>query len=141
MREADLPQVVALENAAYSMPWSEETFRGLLRRRDCDLLVLDAAGQVVAYAVFWAVLDQGELGNIAVAEGWRRRGLARRLIEAVERGARARGVTELFLEVRVSNIGAQELYNQHGFRQVGRRPAYYSAPVEDALVLCKTIES
>lgn len=141
MREPDLPQVLALESAAYTMPWSEEAFRGLLRRRDCDLLVQEADREIVGYAVFWAVLDQGELGNIAVAEAWRRRGLATRLIEAVERCARERGVVEVFLEVRVSNAGAQELYNRHGFRQVGRRRDYYSAPVEDALVMCKRLES
>lgn len=141
MRDADVPRVIEIENECYSTPWSEETFRGLLRRRDCDLYVADADATVVGYSVFWSVLDQGELGNVAITTEWRRRSLARLLIDRVFDGARTRGVREVFLEVRVSNDGARSLYTQLGFRQVGRRRDYYSAPIEDALVLCRTLDT
>jgi len=93
------------------------------------------ADQLVAYAVFWQVLDQGELGNVAVDPAWRRRGMARRLIRAVMERAAARGVRELFLEVRPSNMGARQLYESFGFRRVGQRRNYYQKPVEDAVVM------
>jgi ribosomal-protein-alanine N-acetyltransferase len=117
------------------MPWSEATFRGLLRRSDADLFAAEANGRVVGYAVFWAVLDQGELGNVSVAQAWRRKGIARQLIDAVLGRAGERGVREVYLEVRVSNLGAQKLYQRYGFREVGRRRNYYLDPLEDALVM------
>jgi [ribosomal protein S18]-alanine N-acetyltransferase len=135
MRVDDLPAVLEIELESYTMPWTESTFRGLLRRRDADLVVAEAAGRVVGYAVAWSVLDQAELGNVAVTAGQRRRGLGRILVEEILRRTAARGVREVFLEVRPSNPGAQRLYALLGFRLVGSRTNYYQQPTEDALVM------
>jgi ribosomal-protein-alanine N-acetyltransferase len=140
MRSADLPQVMLIELSTFTMPWSEATFRGLLRRRDSDLIVADIKGDIAGYAVFWAVMDQGELGNVAVDESHRGKGIGTRLIEAVLERATERGVHEIFLEVRKSNTGAQDLYKAFGFFEVGRRKNYYLEPLEDALVMKKVIE-
>ena len=140
MRSADLPQVMLIELSTFTMPWSEATFRGLLRRRDSDLLVADVKGEIAGYAVFWAVLDQGELGNVAVDESHRGQGIGSKLIQAVLDRATDRGVREVFLEVRKSNIGAQDLYKTFGFSEVGRRKNYYLEPLEDALVMKKIID-
>jgi [ribosomal protein S18]-alanine N-acetyltransferase len=131
----DVPAVVAIERASYTMPWSEATFRGLLRRRDADMVTADAGGAVIGYAAFWCVLDQGELGNVAVSADWRGHGLGARLVEEIIRRAARRGVFEVFLEVRPSNTVARKLYERLGFRPVGRRRRYYQAPIEDAIVL------
>jgi [ribosomal protein S18]-alanine N-acetyltransferase len=139
MAEADLPAVMAIEKASFTMPWTLETFRGLLRRSDSHLFVAEAAGEVVAYAVVWIVVDQAELGDIAVVEDWRRQGIGRRLLETVLERVRSRGVRELFLEVRVSNHEARALYERYGFVEVGRRKDYYSTPREDALVLRRRV--
>lgn len=140
MIPADLPQVMLIELSTFTMPWSESTFRGLLRRKDSDLIVADMKGDIVGYAVFWAVLDQGELGNVAVDDEIRGRGIGSKLIEAVLDCAYERGVREVFLEVRKSNVGAQDLYKRFGFSEVGRRKNYYLEPLEDALVMKKVIE-
>lgn len=139
MREADLERVLQIEHESYSTPWPESSFRGLLRRSDATLLVADTNATVAGYAVSWAVLDQGELGNIAVAPEYRRRGIARVLIETVIDDMKDRGVRELFLEVRVSNVPAQTLYDQYGFEVIGRRRNYYENPVEDALVMRRMV--
>ncbi|HLU26651.1 MAG TPA: ribosomal protein S18-alanine N-acetyltransferase [Longimicrobiales bacterium] len=136
----DLPQVMRIEYASYTTPWTEATFRELLRRSDAVILGAEAEGRLVGYAVFWVVADQGELGNIAVAPDWRGRGVGKKLLEAVIEQARGRAVRELFLEVRVSNEPARRLYETHGFREVGRRKNYYSVPTEDALVMCKLLD-
>jgi [ribosomal protein S18]-alanine N-acetyltransferase len=135
MRPSDLPRVMEIELVCFTMPWSEATFRGLLRRTDADLLIAEQGGDIAGYAAFWAVLDQGELGNVSVAPGWRRRGIGQKLVNAVLTRAADRGVREVFLEVRVSNVGAQKLYHRYGFEEVGRRRNYYLEPVEDALVM------
>jgi ribosomal-protein-alanine N-acetyltransferase len=135
MCEADLAVVMRIELASYSVPWTETTFRGLLRREDAELIVVEAEAQPAGYAVFWQVLDQAELGNVAVDPQWRRRGVGRRLVREVLERARKRGVRELFLEVRPSNQNARALYEELGFSAVGRRRAYYQAPVEDAVVM------
>ncbi len=139
MRVADLARVMEIELVCFTMPWSEATFRGLLRRTDADLFIAEHAGEIAGYAAFWAVLDQGELGNVSVAPGWRRRGIGQKLVNAVLTRASERGVREVFLEVRVSNVGAQNLYLQYGFAEVGRRRNYYLEPVEDALVMRKEL--
>jgi ribosomal-protein-alanine N-acetyltransferase len=139
MIAADLPVVVQIERASYSVPWSEATFRGLLRRRDADLVVAVANDTVIAYACFWCVVDQGELGNVAVSKVWRGRGLGARLLTEIIARAARRGVREVFLEVRPSNTVARRLYDRFGFVPVGRRRNYYQEPVEDALVLRRAV--
>jgi [ribosomal protein S18]-alanine N-acetyltransferase len=139
MRFPDLPAVLAIEVASYGMPWSEATFRGLLRRRDAELVVAEADGAVVGYTAAWYVVDQAELGNVAVAAAWRGRGVGALLVEHALQSAARRGTREMFLEVRPTNFTARRLYERFGFRQVGRRSRYYSQPTEDALVLRRAL--
>jgi ribosomal-protein-alanine N-acetyltransferase len=141
MRLADVPRVIEIELQCFTMPWSEATFKGLLRRADASLFVADAEGEVVGYSVFWSVLEQGELGNVSVAPGWRRQGIGQRLVQTVLDAAGQRGVREVVLEVRVSNTAAQQLYERYGFSQIGRRRNYYTEPVEDALVMRRDLLS
>lgn len=139
MTRADLAAVLEIERSAFPVPWTPATFRSLLRRRDAHLWVAERAGEVAGYAVVWMVLDQAELGDIAVTERARRRGIGTRLLEAVVAWLAERGVREVFLEVRESNVQAQRLYARHGFAEVGRRRGYYSKPTEDALVLRRLV--
>jgi ribosomal-protein-alanine N-acetyltransferase len=139
MTRHDLTDVLSIERVAFPTPWTLATFAGLLRRDNTRLRVADVAGRVVGYAVVWIVADQAELGNLAVAPAWRRNGLGARLLGLVLEEVAAAGVRELFLEVRESNASAQRLYARNGFKQVGRRPGYYSNPKEDALVLRRRI--
>lgn len=140
MAAADLPAVMTIERAAFSSPWTPATFSGLLDRDSTRLWVAEVDDAVVAYAVVWIVADQAELGDLAVAEEWRGRGIGTRLLEAAVDAVRDAGVRELFLEVRLSNLGAQRLYARHRFEQVGRRRDYYTDPKEDALVLRRRIQ-
>jgi [ribosomal protein S18]-alanine N-acetyltransferase len=141
MTPADIPAVLAIEYDSYSVPWSESTFRGLLRRRDAEMIVAEGGGRVIGYAIFWTVLDQSELGNVAVTPQWRGQGIGQQLVAEVLRRAESRGVREVFLEVRPSNASARRLYEAFGFSQVGRRRNYYQEPVEDALVLRRPIRN
>jgi [ribosomal protein S18]-alanine N-acetyltransferase len=132
---SDISAVMEIENASFTTPWRETTFRGLILRRDTDLLAATRDGRLVGYAVCWTVADQAELGNVAVADSERGRGTGRRLVIAALDRARRRGAGECFLEVRISNESARRLYEACGFQVVGRRRDYYSKPVEDAFVM------
>lgn len=133
--ESDLSRVMEIEKECFSTPWQENTFRGLLRRTDTDLVAAERDRRLVGYAVTWTVVDQAELGNVAVAPEARAAGIGRALVVAVLARVSARGARECFLEVRESNQVAQGLYRDMGFEVVGRRRSYYSLPVEDALVM------
>lgn len=137
MTEHDLPTVVRLENASFTSPWQLDTFRTLVGRPGAVLRVVEVEGVVVAYAVLWCILDQGELANIAVDPGFWGRGLGGRLLDHLLDVGRERGVESLFLEVRESNAVARAMYGRRGFEQVGLRRDYYDDPREDALVLRK----
>lgn len=137
----DLPQIVEIERAAFSDPWSSRSFRESIELPSVYFACARSAeGDVLGYVVAWFVADQGEIANIAVApRGWGR-GIGRSLLShAIEEGAR-RGMQEVFLEVRDSNARARKLYASSGFEEIGRRRRYYSKPVEDAIVLRRTLK-
>jgi ribosomal-protein-alanine N-acetyltransferase len=104
------------------------------------LVAEDVEMGVVGYAVVWWVMDQGELANLAVAEGLRGRGIGSVLLDRVLADVRERGVETLFLEVRVSNDSAFRLYLSRGFIQVAVRKDYYRRPREDARILLKDLK-
>jgi ribosomal-protein-alanine N-acetyltransferase len=89
----------------------------------------------VGYSASWTVIDQSELGNVAVAGSARGHGIGGALVDTVIERVKERGAHELFLEVRESNLSAQGLYRRRGFVVVGRRRSYYAQPTEDALVM------
>ncbi|HUH13932.1 MAG TPA: ribosomal protein S18-alanine N-acetyltransferase [Longimicrobiales bacterium] len=140
MRTRDLARVLEIERAVFTMAWSVATFRSLLGRSDAEAWVAERAGRIAGYAVFWVVLDEAELGDIAVDEELRGAGIGAMLLEHVARRVAARGVRKLFLEVRVSNEGARRLYERHGFETTAVRRGYYLEPVEDALVMARELE-
>ncbi len=140
MRAADLDTVMEIEAASFTTPWSRGSFRNLMGRRDADLWVAELDGALVGYAVLWYVGYEGELGNLAVDPAWRRHGLGRLLLDWALEHARERAVEKVFLEVRVSNRSAQDLYLRRGFAQAGVRHRYYREPVEDALVLSMDLD-
>lgn len=141
MQEADLRQVLHIERRSFTIPWSDSTFRGLLRRQSTALLVAERAGEVVGYAVLWFAADEAELGDMAVLPEMRRRGLGRWLLDGALAEAARRGAKHVFLEVRQSNAAARSLYERAGFEAAGTRPDYYSEPKEDAILMMRRLES
>ena len=136
MEAGDVERVVAIELASFSTAWRPETFLGLLNRPGAELWVLDDAEDgVIGYSVLWCILDQGELANIAVADGHRGRGLGALLLEEMLGVGRDRDVASIYLEVRASNEAAVSMYHRFGFVQIGVRKRYYDNPREDALVM------
>jgi len=139
MEEKHLSQVAALEKLCFPAdPWSRALFRAALDGSGAAILLAEGAdGEVLGYVVLSAVLDEGNLDNIAVHPDCRRQGVADALLAALTGFCRGR-LAVLTLEVRASNAPAIALYEKHGFIPVGRRKNYYAAPREDAILMTLT---
>ncbi|TAK41818.1 MAG: ribosomal-protein-alanine N-acetyltransferase [Betaproteobacteria bacterium] len=135
MREADLDEVVALENAVYAHPWTRGNFSDSLRA-GYECWTWRSDGALVAYFVLTVAAGEAHLLNLSVAAARQREGHGGALLQEALGIARLRRARELFLEVRPSNLAAQALYAKFGFRQIGLRRDYYPdhGGREDALV-------
>ena len=136
MTEADLPAVMAIENAIYAFPWTLGNFRdSLAAGYDCSAYLRD--GELIGYAVVLLVSEEAHLLNLSIAAGCQRQGYGSQLLQRLCEGARARGARLIFLEVRPSNAAGLRLYERQGFRRAGLRRDYYPAQAgrEDALIL------
>ena len=136
----DVPAIVEIERAAFSDPWSVRSFREALDQRSIFFWCArrDGVG-VLGYVVAWFVADEGEIANLAVSPSARGMGVGRALLDAALEAAARRGVGAVYLEVRDSNERARRLYESRGFEEVGRRRGYYRRPVEDAIVLRRSL--
>ena len=140
MTEADLPEVVAIERAVYSHPWTSGNFLDSLRA-GYDCRTWRMAGELVGYFVLMTGAGEAHLLNLSVATTHQRRGHGAALLREATRLAKRRGVRAIFLEVRPSNRPGQALYERFGFRQIAQRRNYYPARGgrEDALVLSRAL--
>lgn len=139
MQEAHIAQITALEKQCFSDPWSENSVRSELSNPLSDWLVAEEDGKLIGYVGSQSVPPEADVMNLAVAPEWRKKGVGRALMTALIAQLHSRGITALFLEVRISNLPAQNLYRCLGFMEVGRRPKYYVNPTEDALILRKEL--
>ena len=137
MTEAHVAAVAALEQVCFSDPWSEQSVRSELTNPLSLWLTALDGDTVAGYVGSQTVLDEADIMNVAVAPEYRRRGIARQLLDRLRDLLAAQGVRSLTLEVRASNEPAIALYEALGYVQVGRRPNYYFKPREDALILRK----
>jgi ribosomal-protein-alanine N-acetyltransferase len=139
MKKEDVDQVLKIEQASFSMPWSRNLFLSEFRSPSVSnpmVALLDSPVRTIAgFIVFWLVKDEMHILNLAVAPALRRQGIARKLVRAAIRLAYRKGAARAFLEVRTSNAAAQKLYSGLGFAGTSVRRDYYDSPVEDAVVM------
>ena len=137
----ELGDIVALERASFSDPWSEASFAAVLNEPLAFFAVArDSVSQGVAgYVVAWFVADEGEIANLAVREPTRRKEIGAALLDAALDEGRRRGAQAIYLEVRDANAAARALYASRDFAEVGRRRNYYRKPMEDAIVLRRSV--
>lgn len=133
MEERHLAALAEIEKACFRAPWSadmlhEELGKGLF-------LIAEQDGEAVGYVGCQTVLDEGYITNVAVSPDCRRQGIGRTLIEELKKRAAQSGLSFITLEARASNAPAIALYEGAGFRQVGVRRNFYTAPTEDAVLM------
>jgi len=141
MAIGDLGAVAELDAISFSHPWPKNAFAIELANQGARCWVAEADGGVIAALVFWRVLDEAHLATIAVHPAYRRRGVARQLLQIAMGAASVEGAHIFHLEVRAGNEAAQKLYESFGFEIVGRRPKYYKDNGEDAVLMTKSVIS
>ncbi len=132
----DIPAVIDLDHKSFSLPWPERSFRFEVTENPAShCWVAEMDEKVVGMIVVWLIVDEAHVATIATHPDFRRQGIAKRLLShallrLIEEGARSS-----FLEVRESNLAAQEMYRKFGYEETGRRRRYYSDNDEDAILM------
>ncbi len=137
MTAVHVSQVAELEKLCFSDPWSEKSIAAELENELSLWLVALDGDTVAGYIGSQSVMGESDMMNVAVKPEYRRQGIAENLVNELVARLKTAGNHSLMLEVRISNTPAIALYENLGFRQVGRRPSYYRNPKEDALILRK----
>ena len=135
----DCKQVADIEAVSFSVPWSVRAFVDTVEKENFRYFVAEENGEILGYCGFLYVLDEAEIPNVCVKESARRRGVGREMLNALINEAEKLGIVMLYLEVRESNLAAKGLYEALGFVENGIRKNFYEQPVENAVLMSKTL--
>ncbi len=161
MRVEDIGAVLEIERQSFSAPWSARAYEYELRYNDLAHYFVARLQQVqsprhsprswleallhptpplpdvqiVGYVGFWLMAGEAHISTIAVAPKFRGRSIGELILVAALQNAMELNAHEATLEVRVSNLNAQQLYLKYGFAQVGMRKGYYTDNNEDAFIM------
>lgn len=135
----DLDEVMIIEIESFTLPWSRRSYENELLNQYATYMVADYEGEVAAYGGIWVVQDEAHITNVAVAANHRRKGMGSALLHALINTARLKRAGRVFLEVRVSNGPALEMYGSQGFSPAGLRKQYYDDNNEDALIMMRLL--
>ncbi|MGE4317960.1 MAG: ribosomal protein S18-alanine N-acetyltransferase [Deferribacterales bacterium] len=134
----DLDAVMMIEQASFSRPWSRKSFEAELFKASGNFLVCETDGEISGYIIFWTVLDEAEIADVAVAEKFKRQRIAEKLINrCIELNTDTRVI---YLEVGRENEPAVRLYKKLGFNVNGEIKDYYGAgknALRMSLELCR----
>jgi ribosomal-protein-alanine N-acetyltransferase len=131
----DISSVMKLEKAMFPDPWSPAAFKEQIEGEGWGAIVAECDGQIIGYACYYIVSGESHLTNIGVDPKYRRKSVAKQLLDNILQVVTESNCEYIFLEVRPSNHGAVAFYECFHFDILYRRPNYYREPVEDALVM------
>ena len=140
MEKEDIDILTSLEMEIFSDPWPAEAFIDGLVDADHVFLVVEIERQVAGYGSYYIEMGEGRLTNIAITPEFRRKSVAKKLLEHILGVVKKARCKYIFLDVRPTNEAAISLYSSYGFYEAYRRPEYYSDPTEDALVMVKNLD-
>ncbi|MEH7252230.1 ribosomal protein S18-alanine N-acetyltransferase [Neobacillus niacini] len=136
MNEEDIDQILEVEHASFTTPWSREAFYNeIYNNKFAVYIVLEEDHKIIGYCGAWIVIDEAHVTNIAILPSYRGKKLGEALLRKMMFVAKDMGARSMTLEVRVTNQVAQSLYRKFGFQNGGIRKNYYSDNQEDALVM------
>jgi ribosomal-protein-alanine N-acetyltransferase len=136
MTTDDIHAVIDLDQRSFSLPWPERSFRFEVTENPASRCwVAELDGKVVGMIVVWLLVDEAHVATLATHPDYRRQGIGKRLLAHALRQMLAEGARSSFLEVRESNVAAQEMYRKFGYVASGRRRRYYKDNDEDAILM------
>lgn len=137
--EDDIDQIVEIEKECFATPWSRDAFLTEVHENKlARYVVAELEGKVAGYGGMWIIINEGHITNIAVKEEYRGLGIGNRIVESLIYYCASKDIQNMTLEVRKSNMVAQNLYKKYGFVEYGIRPRYYSDNNEDAVIMWRT---
>lgn len=137
-RYTDLSKIEEIERDSFIDPWNFKMLSDAFLSNGFLGLTFIEDGEVLGYVFGKKILNEAEIELIAVKKSHRRKGVAKALLGEFLAVIKTMGVSDVFLEVRRSNVIAQSLYEKTGFNYVAVRANYY-AGIEDALIMKKRI--
>ncbi len=130
----DLKEIVRIEKESFPDPWNASQLLFEVVHEYTRGFAAEKNGRVVGYIFALLIIDEGHIGNIAVAPEERGKGIGSGLLDHMLNYMETMGIKRVFLEVRKSNTVAKTLYKKRGFRKIGVRKKYYKNG-EDAIVM------
>ncbi len=134
MIDLDVPAVANIERLSFAFPWSEEALRQELENSLACYYILENNKELIGYIGTWVIFDEAQVTNVAIHPDFQNKGFGRKLLAYFFTQMKSKGMNVVTLEVRPSNGQAIKLYEQFGFKEIGRRKEYYSDNKEDALI-------
>ena len=140
----DLDEVLAIERASFITPWTRLMFLSEFEKNGIShIYVARSKGiknrTILGYIVLWHLGEEAQIANIATHPGYLRKGIGEKILKFSLQKIKEMGAIEVFLEVRVSNIAARDLYGKSGFKNFGIRKKYYADTGEDAILMKKAL--
>jgi ribosomal-protein-alanine N-acetyltransferase len=139
MLETDIPEIDRLEKQIFTDPWPSSAFRDIFVNDEIKAVVVEINEEIVAYAVYTIGFGESRLANIAVTSDYRRKSIAKTLLNNIFKIVKEADCEYIFLDVRPSNLAAINLYKKFGFTELYQKPNYYHSPKEDVLVMLKRL--
>jgi ribosomal-protein-alanine N-acetyltransferase len=135
MEEDDLDQILEVSSLSLKESWSKSSFFNELSNSLAKYMIAEINNKIVGFAGVWIIVDEGHITNIAVHPDFRGQGIGEKLVLSLLNQANNWAINAFTLEVRDSNIIAQNLYKKLSFIEEGRRKNYYSDNNEDAIIM------
>lgn len=139
MDNSHINGVYELSKACFSVPWSLDSISYEIENPLAKYIIAEnlSTKEVIGYVGVWIVAGEGDITNIAVDPSYRKQGIASSLLMKLFEICRENSCSDITLEVRASNIPAQNLYKKFNFKEEGIRKKYYSDNGEDAIIMWK----
>lgn len=135
MNENDVDDILEIEKKSFSTPWSKEAFEMEMENKLAKYVVIEVDGKIIGYGGIWLILDEGHITNVAIDPYFRGKGYSNHLVKGIIDLCLTNNIDRMTLEVRKSNVVAQNLYKKYGFEECGIRPGYYADNKEDAVIM------
>lgn len=133
--ENDISDILEIEQASFSLPWSRDSFKAEVNSADSHFTVAKFNNNVIGFCILHMFGNEAEIFNVAVSEVYRGNHIGDLLLNEALGFADSSSIEQIFLEARKSNSPAISLYSKHGFKALGSRKNYYDAPQEDAIIM------